>query len=445
MKRRILSVLLLLALTAAMLPMKAQAAEGTTPIYLGYDAVDYMAEEILKEIPTQGKPAREQIRAVYDWVLENCQHTLWDSPVPEAPFFDESQVEKGSKDAYADAISQGKIAVRLELERYVLPSTALQDGVNYPCDTNEYIAAHAKKMMLDRTGNGEDYAALMTVLLSHLGFDTRLVTDARLFENSEEELELEPTYWNYVLVDGHYYFLDAYGAQEPGQTPDDNFLLPFDQRTGAELYICPLEEAAQNGQIREAYAEAAALAAGPWSRCSDWAYDYMQKAGEAGLIPDRLSGQDLVQGITRAEFSAVAVQLYDALTGSVPPYIGENPFTDTADEDVLLAYGLGIVNGVGSGRFAPDATLTREQAVTMLGRVYELAQTGAVSGGATLEAPDCTFPDHSTIGDYAKPYVNFFVDQGIVNGMSGGIFGPLVTMTREQALKVAVETAEKLG
>lgn len=51
MRKRLLSVLLLLALVMTMLPIGVQAAGVRTPIYLGYAGVDYMAEEILKEIP----------------------------------------------------------------------------------------------------------------------------------------------------------------------------------------------------------------------------------------------------------------------------------------------------------------------------------------------------------------------------------------------------------
>lgn len=64
MKKRLTSIFLLLALVLTLLPVTASAAGTTVPIYLGYGEVDYMAEEILKEIPTAGKSATEQIRAV---------------------------------------------------------------------------------------------------------------------------------------------------------------------------------------------------------------------------------------------------------------------------------------------------------------------------------------------------------------------------------------------
>ena len=41
-------------------------------------------------------------------------------------------------------------------------------------------------------------------------------------------------------------------------------------------------------------------------------------------------------------------------------------FSDTEDEDVLLCASLGVVNGVGNGKFAPQQQLTRQQAASML-------------------------------------------------------------------------------
>ena len=46
---------------------------------------------------------------------------------------------------------------------------------------------------------------------------------------------------------------------------------------------------------------------------SEWANEELEKADAMGLIPDCLEGEDLTQPITRAEFAAVAVKVYEAL------------------------------------------------------------------------------------------------------------------------------------
>ena len=52
MKKRMLSLLLVLCLLLSALPMTALAGEaklyGTVPIYIGYVDLDYMAEQILQ-------------------------------------------------------------------------------------------------------------------------------------------------------------------------------------------------------------------------------------------------------------------------------------------------------------------------------------------------------------------------------------------------------------
>jgi hypothetical protein len=141
----------------------------------------------------------------------------------------------------------------------------------------------------------------------------------------------------------------------------------------------------------------------------------------------------------------VAVALYEGLAGKKAPAAGASPFSDTADTAVVQAQALGIVQGVGGGKFAPGATLTREQAATMLGRVCELVKTGAVGTGAALGAAAPSFADAGGIAAYALPYIGFFSQNGVIDGVGGGQFAPKRTMTREQALKIAVTCVTKLA
>ena len=56
-----------------------------------------------------------------------------------------------------------------------------------------------------------------------------------------------------------------------------------------------------------------------------------------------------------------------------------------------------------------------------------------------------TFTDNRNIADYASTYVYFLVGRGIVDGMGDGSFAPKASMTREQAIKVAVVAVAMLG
>ena len=81
----------------------------------------------------------------------------------------------------------------------------------------------------------------------------------------------------------------------------------------------------------------------------------------------------------------------------------------------------------------------------MLGRVYELVSAGAVGSGDSLFPQTLDFSDAGSIGSWARNYIGFFAAVGILDGMGDGRFAPQGTMTREQALKVAVVCLEKLG
>lgn len=95
---------------------------------------------------------------------------------------------------------------------------------------------------------------------------------------------------------------------------------------------------------------------------SAWAQKELAAADELGLIPDVLAGADLTKPITRAEFAAVAVKVYEKLSGTSAIPVINNPFTDTNDIEVLKAYNIGAVNGIENNMFAPRATTTQQQA-----------------------------------------------------------------------------------
>ena len=104
---------------------------------------------------------------------------------------------------------------------------------------------------------------------------------------------------------------------------------------------------------------------------SEWAQSELKEAAALGLIPDSLKGADLTAPITRAEFAAVSVKCYEALTDMKAEPYAPNPFTDTADAEVLKAYNIDVTNGTSPTSFSPEELLNREQAATMLTRLYK--------------------------------------------------------------------------
>jgi len=185
-----------------------------------------------------------------------------------------------------------------------------------------------------------------------------------------------------------------------------------------------------------------------FSKTSSWAGDIMKKAYGYGLIPDCLMGEDLTQGITRAEFAAVSVKVYEALSGNSATPVSANPFTDTNDPEVLKAYNMGITDGVSKGKFDPNALLNREQAATMLTRVYKKVSmerwTLATDNQYTLSySKPALFSDDSKISTWAKDSVYFMAANGIITGTGSNMFTPRATTPAEEAMNYATAAREQ--
>ena len=224
------------------------------------------------------------------------------------------------------------------------------------------------------------------------------------------------------------------------------------------------KEAEESGDASED--EQAGQAEEPFEfNAHDWAKPELTEADGLGLIPTDLRTADLTQPITRAEFAAVSVKVYEALSGLQAEPAAENPFTDTSDPEVLKALNVGITNGLSETEFAPDKLLNREQAATMLSRVYKkVAFDGWTLGtdGDFAEAfralftmPEA-FTDDADISSWARDSVYFMAANGILKGMEGGTFQPRAVTeeqqiagyaqaTREQAILIAVRLVKNLG
>ncbi len=115
------------------------------------------------------------------------------------------------------------------------------------------------------------------------------------------------------------------------------------------------------------------------------------------------------------------------------------PFTDVKEGDwfhdaVRYVYDNGLMDGVGDGQFAPNATTTRAQLVTIL---YRLAGEPAVSG-------DVGFTDVES-GLWYTNAVAWAAEKGIVNGISETEFAPSGDLTREQLATILFRYAESAG
>ena len=160
------------------------------------------------------------------------------------------------------------------------------------------------------------------------------------------------------------------------------------------------------------------------STANDWAHEYIINAIKNGLVPAKLQGS-YGNNTTRAEFCALAVALYETVTGE--EITGRETFTDTNDINVEKAAFIGVVKGVSDGKFAPDSLLNREQAATMLSRLADALDKPLIN-------PETTFADKDEISDWAVDAVNKMQAAGIMQGVGGNRFSPKTWYTREQSI-----------
>ena len=162
----------------------------------------------------------------------------------------------------------------------------------------------------------------------------------------------------------------------------------------------------------------------PFSDVSTSAYYYeavkwAQEKDITGGIGNGLFGPN--QPCTRAQ---IVTFLWRAAGSPEPKSMSS--FSDVSADSyyakaVAWAVENGITTGTGDGKFSPDATCTREQAVAFL---YRASGSPAVSGGSA-------FSDVAVNAYYADA-VAWAEKNGVTGGIGGGLFGSGNTCTRAQ-------------
>jgi hypothetical protein len=172
---------------------------------------------------------------------------------------------------------------------------------------------------------------------------------------------------------------------------------------------------------------------------SAWATEIIQKTKLAGLTIDSLL-TDYNKPITRDEFSQLIVKLYETSTGKVAVVPSSNPFTDTTSSAVLKAYGLGIIQGVSSDKFAPNANITRQEISLILHR--ELKIVFPKGEYKVRDDYNTKFADQSKIATWSMESVRFMNQEGIIKGIGNSRIDPTGFATREQAMTISYRDYE---
>lgn len=166
-----------------------------------------------------------------------------------------------------------------------------------------------------------------------------------------------------------------------------------------------------------------------------WAATYVDHLYSSGITTGYADGTFRPnQNITRAQF---AVMLYrylgldeSAYAHVTLPFADNSKIPDYAIPAVKALYTEGVINGSrgtdGKLYFNPNASLTRAQAATMIGRTQAKGYAAA----------SLTFTDAGKIPAYATYYIQTMVAQGIIGGYTDGSFKPNGSITRGQMAKI---------
>ena len=135
--------------------------------------------------------------------------------------------------------------------------------------------------------------------------------------------------------------------------------------------------------------------------------------------------------ITRVDFCELVVDLYRKMNpemNSAPKNILDTVFSDYEDNNVAIAAALGIVTGYEDGTFRPYAFITREEAATMLNRLYK-----SLGGTETAESSR-QYADDARFGDWSRDSIYTMQNIGIMKGEENNEFHPDGGYTGEQAI-----------
>jgi trimeric autotransporter adhesin len=156
-------------------------------------------------------------------------------------------------------------------------------------------------------------------------------------------------------------------------------------------------------------------------KAGSWYEDAVNYVTEAGYMQGTGVGFEPESKMTRAQ----AAQLFTNIFGIADENLTED-FSDVSEKNwyhgaVAAVLEHGIMNGMGNGKFAPEANLTRGQMAAIVVRAYELEDH---------EGSGHSFTDIE--GHMFEKEIAILADLGLIDGMGDGSFAPDAHVTRAQ-------------
>ena len=118
--------------------------------------------------------------------------------------------------------------------------------------------------------------------------------------------------------------------------------------------------------------------------------------------------------MTRAEFAAIVTRAL-GLTAKDTKVFSDVPSSKWYAGYIGTANSSGIVNGVGSGKFNPDGTITRQEAAAMVARAAKLCGLDISMDAASVKDMLAQFGDYRSVASWAKEPMAFCYSVNILD------------------------------
>lgn len=152
-----------------------------------------------------------------------------------------------------------------------------------------------------------------------------------------------------------------------------------------------------------------------------WSRSAVEDLSARQILNGESSGQFAPnRPVTRAEFAAAVVRAYALYDRGTERSFKDVSASDWYAEAVRTAAQWNLINGQSDAGFAPDRTISREEAAAILGRAQSALTPDAAAGGSDSMQLG-SFEDSGKVSDWSRSAVEQMVRQGVIRGYDGSL------------------------
>ncbi len=309
---------------------------------------------------------------------------------------------------------------------------------DYALNKKSYTALTPVEVLTDRVSVCEGYAKLTVAMLNSAGIPAFTVKGYTLGVDgptawSDVPVDISSNHmWVEAYVDGRWLIMDttwdcknmSYGGKK-----EKNSSIVYRHFDMSEQFLATSHRIIDRPN---AFGK---------NGVSAWAEAETQAAYKNKLVTPEICNA-MQSNMTREEFCDLVVNLVSIKLGKPIEKVLEdkgltlnrNAFKDRADDNILAANALGIVNGKENNMFDAIGYITRQEAAVMLYR------TAKVLGAVTPNSTSLEFADADAFPDWSKDAIDFvsasLSSEGtrVMGGVQNNKFNPTGYYTREQSV-----------